>query len=190
MNLKLYIGCLPADATNNELLTTLALYAPTASVEVGTKKGKCVGSGSAVASTLEAYKTLLTSEIFFRERKLQISAFLSAENLAETHRSMNLRKIMVRSLYQETTDQELFEAFKIFGKIVNAFMSSDRKADTKKPMNYGFVIFENELSAYKALMGHILVKNRLVKIKLFRFKDVGDSFYTVEGKKIFAKDLI
>ena len=75
---------------------------------------------------------------------------------------MNLRKVAVRNLFGDTTDEEILEIFSKYGEIENAFMSADKKEDIKgKPKNYGFVIFKEKLDAYKAIMGHTVVRDNL-----------------------------
>lgn len=188
---KLYIGCLPANADEQELIEALTEFGSVKSVSLIQKKGKCVGSANAEADDEQSFKNFIESQIFYQGRKLEISAFLMEGNLKMIQEDMNLRKVAVRNLFGDTTDEEIHEAFSKYGEIENAFMSADKKEDIKgKPKNYGFVIFKDKLDAYKALMGYTVLRDVLTQVRLHRFKQMGETFYSVNGEKILAKDLV
>lgn len=125
------------------------------------------------------------------DRKLEISPYLDSSELQLLHVDINLRKVLVKYLHNDITDQDLKDTFAMFGEILNAFISSDKKEDySPYPTNYGMVIFKDRLSAYLALNANILIKGNPVIVRLHRFRNVGDAAYTVEGKTILAKDLL
>ena len=134
---------------------------------------------------------LLKAGLFYGERKLELAPYLEHSNLKRLQKEMNLKKVAVRQLFAETTNEELHKVFSVFGEIENAFMSSDKKEDTEKgPKNYGFVIFKEKISAFKAIMGYTMIRGVVTNNRLARLKDVGDEFYLVRGEKIFAKNLV
>lgn len=59
------------------------------------------------------------------------------------------RKLFVRGLSWDTTDEQLRAAFSIYGEIEDAAVVMDRTAGKNK--GYGFVIFKDMDSAYHAL---------------------------------------
>lgn len=96
---KLYVGCLPSNATVENLTELLSTFGQIKDVQLVLKKGKCVGSGNAEMADEEGYNNILKSEIFFEERRLEVSPFLENNNLKEMQLDMNLRKIAVRGLF-------------------------------------------------------------------------------------------
>lgn len=187
---EVYIGCLPAIASEEGLLALLSQFAQIERITLTTKKGKCIGSGRATVSDVGQQKALLEAQIFYGERRLELAPFLENNNLKKLQQDINLRKIAVRSLFVETSNEELHDAFSCFGEIENAFMSSDKKEDTVKgPKNYGFVTYKSKLSAFKAIMGYVMIRGVVTDTRLARVKDVGETFFMVRGKKILAKDL-
>ena len=129
------------------------------------------------------YNNILKAKVFYKERKLEISPYLDSNELQKLHVDINLRKVLVKYLHNDVKDEDLLDTFSIFGEILNAFISSDKKEDnTPYPTNYGMVIFKDRFSAYLALNAKILVKGNPVIVRLHRFRNVGDAAYTVDGK--------
>lgn len=59
------------------------------------------------------------------------------------------RKLYVRGFPYETTDEELHELFSQHGEVASAKTISDR--ETGRPRGFGFVEFENDEEAEKAI---------------------------------------
>lgn len=152
---------------------------------------KCVGSGHMFCKDKLVYDKILAAEVFYKGRKLEITPYLDSSELQKLHIDINLRKVLVKYLHNDVNDDDLKSAFSIFGEILNAFISSDKKDDSSPyPTNYGMVIFRDRFSAYLALNAKILVKGNPVIVRLHRFRNVGDAAYPVDGKEILAKDLL
>jgi len=152
---------------------------------------KCIGSGFAECQDELSYNSLLEAEIFYEGRKLEISPFLEKSELENLHQEMNLRKIMVKYLPNNTENEDLENLFKIFGKLVNAFVSSDKKnSDQEFPSNYGIVIYKERKGALLALNGKILVKGNPVVVRLHRFRRVREGIFDVAGIELDSEDLL
>ena len=152
---------------------------------------KCVGSGHVICSDEDTYNKILKATVFYKGRKLEISPYLDSNELQKLHVDINLRKVLVKYLHNDVKDEDLRTTFSMFGEILNAFISSDKKEDSSPyPTNYGMVIFKERFSAYLALNAKILVKGNPVIVRLHRFRNVGDATYPVDGKDILAKDLL
>lgn len=191
MGLKIYVGCLPGDATEEKVKKIFEEYGKIAEVTLVTKKtNKCVGSGYVTASDEQTRDRILASEVFYDSRKLETSLYLDKEELTALHEDINLRKLLVKNIPNSLTNEELAEKFSIFGEVINAFISIDQKADNSVASTYGIVIFQDRLGAYKALNGKFLLKGQPVIVRLHRFKNVGEAVYNVRGKEVKAKDLL
>lgn len=191
MGLKIYVGCLPGDATESKVKEVFGEFGEVAEVTLVKKKSnKCVGSGYVTCANKEGFDKILKSEVYYAERKLETSAFLEKHELQALHEDINLRKLLVKNLPHELENEELEAKFSIFGEVINAFISTDQRSDGNTASNYGIVIFKERLGAYKALNGKFLLKGQPLIIRLHRFKNVGEAVYTVRGQAIKAKDLL
>lgn len=122
---------------------------------------------------------------------MEISEYLESTDLWKLHLDINIRKVLIKYLRDEVTDQDLKETFALFGEIQNAFISSDKKQLSNTwPSNYGIVIFKEKFSAYLALNANIVIKGGPVLVRLHRFRNVGTASYLVEGKEVPASSLL
>jgi RNA recognition motif-containing protein len=191
MGLKIYVGCLPGDATEVKVKQIFQAYGQIANVTLVTKKtDKCVGSGYVTCSDEVTRDAILASEVYYGSRKLETSLYLDQDELQAFHEDINVRKLLIKNLPHNTTNDELKEKFSIFGEVINAFISTDQKAGETATSTYGIVIYQERADAYKALNGKFLLKGKPVIVRLHRFRNVGEAIYIVRGKKIKAKDLI
>lgn len=193
MGLKIYVGCLPGDASEHKVQKVFSQYGQITEVTLVTKKSnKCVGSGYVTCANQQTRDKILSTDVYYESRKLETSIYLDKSELQSLHEDINLRKLLVKNIPADLTNEELFDKFSIFGEVINAFISTDQKAENNVPSNsnYGIVIFTDRLSAYKALNGKFLLKGLPLIIRLHRFKNVGEAVYTVRGKDIKAKDLL
>lgn len=188
---KIYVGCLPGEATEEKVKQIFGQYGEIKSVDLIKKKSnKCIGSGYVVCWNEATFNAILSSEVHYGNRKLETSKYLEREELQKLHEDINLRKVLVKNLPPKYSNIDLKRSFSIFGEILNAFISVDKNQKYNKPSNYGIVIFKTRLGAYKALNGKFLLKGNPVIVRLHRFKNVGEACYFVRGEKIKAKDLI
>ena len=111
---KLYVGCLPVTATEESVIDLLSSFGQVVGVSLNLKKGKCIGHGCVEVMNSRNYETLISSTIFYGDRKLELSPYLSSNTLKKMQRDVNIRKVVVRSLFSETTTQELYDALVAF----------------------------------------------------------------------------
>ena len=197
MSHKVYIGCLPGNATEESVLSKFSEYGKIVKVTLTTKEVqadnktilKCVGSGYVECADKTTSENILKSEIFLYNRRLETSPYLEKEELERMHLDLNLRKILVKYILEFVTDEELEQAFSIFGEIANAFISSDKKKETSGlPSSYGVVIFKDKFSAFKALNAKMLVAGSPVVVKLHRYRSLTGEVYQVEGEAPFTSN--
>jgi RNA recognition motif-containing protein len=182
MGLKIYVGCLPGDATEAKVKEVFSQFGEVASVELVKKKSnKCVGSGYVTCADQVSFDKIIKSEVYYESRKLETSKYLEKHELQALHEDINLRKLLVKNIPADLTNEEMEQKFSIFGEVINAFISTDKRPDGKTTSNYGIVIFKERLGAYKALNGKFLLKGQPLIIRLHRFKNVGEAVYTVRG---------
>lgn len=126
MGLKIYVGCLPGDATESKVKAAFSEFGKVTSVDLVKKKSnKCVGSGYVTCADKESMNKILKSEVFYDNRKLETSPFLEKHELQALHEDINLRKLLVKNIPFDLTNDELVEKFSIFGEVINGFISTD-----------------------------------------------------------------
>jgi RNA recognition motif. (a.k.a. RRM, RBD, or RNP domain) len=128
---KLYIGCLPGDASESELLALFSNYGCIEKIILTKKKTtldlncsdlnpskyghnqtetepdtneKCLGFGHLTCSNYETHELILKSSIYYRQRKLEISNYLDNNDLQKLHLDINLRKVLVKYLSDGVSD--------------------------------------------------------------------------------------
>jgi hypothetical protein len=199
MSLKLYIGCLPGNANESEVKDIFLKHGSVKTLQLlkeqngGEKSStlKCIGSGYLECPDQDSYESFLDAQIFYEGRKLEISPFLEKNQLEQMHQNLNLRKILVKYLPDETKNEDLENCFGLFGNLVNAFVSSDRKEKGQEfPSNYGIVVYEEQSSALLALNGKILIKGSPVIVRLHRFRKVKEGVFEVAGEELSWEDLL
>lgn len=198
--LKIYVGCLPGNATESKVEDIFSKFGVIKNVTLSRKNdqnhqnnNKCVGSGKIECEERATFEKILkANEILYEGRKLEVSEFLEREDLEKLHKDVNKRKILVKYLDEDVQDKDLIHIFSMFGRVANAFVSSDKKQNLKLeyPNNYGMVIMQDALATYKALNGKVLVRGKPVIIRLHRFRNLSDAIYEVQGKKYTSDDLL
>lgn len=82
---KLFLGCIPGSASEEDILPVLLQYADVKYLELERRKNKkCSGYGKIVVGSLQAYETLLSSKPFYEERELQILPYLEKADLVKS----------------------------------------------------------------------------------------------------------
>lgn len=126
MGLKIYVGCLPGDATEAKVKEIFEAHGRVSEVTLVTKKtDKCVGSGYVTCRDEASRDTILATEVYYGSRKLETSLYLDQSELQAFHEDINVRKLLIKNLPQNTTNDELKEKFSMFGEVINAFISTD-----------------------------------------------------------------
>lgn len=93
---KLFIGCIPGTASNEEILSILSKFGDIQSLRLERRKNnKCSGYGHAVVSSKEIYEKLLNSKPQFGDRKLSVLPFLEKSDLVKSQLKFNKRRIVV-----------------------------------------------------------------------------------------------
>jgi RNA recognition motif-containing protein len=75
--------------------------------------------------------------------------FSDIDGLGEYATVRKMSKVFVGGLSWDTTDESLRKAFEPFGALVSANIISDR--ETGRSRGFGFVMFEDEENAHKAI---------------------------------------
>jgi nucleolin len=130
-----------------------------------------------------------------REKKVDTNDWTSGGTTTQ-HRDqpVGCRKIFVKNLPYDTTEVEVQEAFKTFGKIIDpGGVRLARNYMTKEPKGFGYVEFKNPEGAYAAVMKSmkadgICIKGRRVIVDYDEGRIKG-SFRTEDGrnwKKVYG----
>lgn len=147
---KLFLGCIPGSASEEELLPILLQYADIRHVQLERRKNKkCSGYGTIIVDSISAYEALLNSKPLYKERELQILPFLEKTDLVKSQLQFNQRRIVVAQLDNSTTDDDLITYFSQFGAIEKSFVVVNRSDTNMLP--YGHVVFADGKAALAAM---------------------------------------
>jgi RNA recognition motif-containing protein len=147
---KLFLGCIPGSANEEDLLPILLQFASIKNLQLERRKNKkCSGYGKITVDSISAYEALLNSRPLYKERELQILPFLEKTDLVKSQLQFNQRRIVVAQLEKSTTEDELAEYFSRFGAIEKSFVVVNRSDASMLP--YGHVVFADEKAAQAAM---------------------------------------
>lgn len=146
---KLYLGSLPANCTDQMLLEYFFRFGRVLAAIVRRKNGFCTGFGTlVVADTQTAQNILGVPEHFIQGRSIFVQNFLQGKSLSEQRRSINERRVHLKNINYSITDQNLVELFSQFGQVESAYRIVTTRGERRK---YGYVSFFDSYSASKCI---------------------------------------
>lgn len=93
---KMFIGCIPGSASDEEILGVLSAFGDIKSLKLERRKNnKCSGYGYATVSSRDVYEELLKSKPLFGDRQLSVLPFLEKGDLVKSQLKFNKRRIVV-----------------------------------------------------------------------------------------------
>lgn len=165
---KVYIGCLPASCTSEQLRTFFEQFGKILEVRIVKKSNKlCAGNGVLTCADRPSFDRILSEkEYTFNGRTIFCGKLLSGEELQVKNKELSLRRVFVSNLPSELEDQQLELAMARFGEVQNAYRIKSLKKE-KRP--FGFVTFLTSQAAAAAVSkGQIQIKNHVVYIAEFK----------------------
>lgn len=146
---KMFIGCIPGTASDEDILTVLSKIGDIKSLKLERRKNnKCSGYGFATVTSKSVYESLLKSKPQFGDRQLSVLPYLEKKDLVKSQLKFNKRRIVVAQLPHHATEKDLETHFKPFGEIEKTFIVHNENETSLLP--YGHVVFKNETGASKA----------------------------------------
>lgn len=166
---KVYVGCLPASCTSEQLAAFFSRFGPIEDTKVTRKAGSklCSGNGTFGCKDRSTYDQIISVREFdFYGRNIFCEGKLSGGELLLKNQSLSRRRIFVSNLPSDATDQDIEDAMRVFGPVQNGYRI---KTLNNKPRPFGFVTFLEESAAEKAVeVGFILLNNQFVYISPFK----------------------
>lgn len=172
-SIKIFIGCLPHDAKNEEVLGFLCQHVGCVeALKIRYRNnGLCAGYGHAVVSASNTeIKELLNSQISYKGRVLECRRFFAQVDFEQHLEELNQRRIYVSGLPIGFSDQELFNLFQETGQIEKAYMAA-QDSSTAFEGSFGFVIFSSKKDAESVLSREIQVNGIDLIIRQAKFKE-------------------
>lgn len=161
---KIFLGSLPGNSDEQELLDLFSLYGQVSKVKLKKRKrGVCTGHGYLICQSDETFRNILScsSQYVYKGREIDVMPFLYKDSLKSHQETFNRKRISVSNIPLEATSEDLEELFEQMGEVHKAFIienkellvhkkkKSKRKrkgkwSKKKKPTQRGFVIFKDE----------------------------------------------
>lgn len=153
--MRVFIGCVPGDSRNDELVSLLGQYARVSSVMLATDTNPsgmeyCLGYGFAVCDTKDDVQALiaLSSKLTYKDRFITLREYKVGSKLKEDKKNFNKRRLFIGNIPRGTTNDQIAEIFSKFGPIENVyFVNTEKEQDYK----YGYIVFQEAKTAERAL---------------------------------------
>lgn len=182
--LKLYVGSVPASASEGAIKEYFSNYGQVLRVimfydETGTKRGLHKGFCHLVLADQATFTRILEHPVhMFLGRHIKVSIHMRGGHLKNENAKNNMRRIIVKNLPNETTEEEINHAFGIFGSVEVAYLfRSSRKENFgmnrgRGPItNTASVMFFTKVSAQKALEApYFYLNGSLLTIESYQHK--------------------
>lgn len=174
INKKIFISSLPSNCTNEDLIKFLEPYGDYIDLEYTPKKGT-LNNNVANVTILDNdhYNSLMSKNLhFINGCKIELRRYVCGKNLIEVEKRIQNKRLYVKNLPHEATDDEVRELFSNFGE-VELFYSCRFKRLENTPTNYGFVTFKDKKDAQTVLKKHTMYfqkYDRVVYVLPFKAK--------------------
>jgi polyadenylate-binding protein len=186
---SLYVGDLAPDVTEALLFEIFNAVGPVASVRVCRDTATRRSLGYAYVNFLRVDDA---------ERALDTMNFKGIRGrpcrIMWSHRDPFLRRsglgnVFVKNLSQNIDNKTLFDTFSAFGNILSCKIVTNSK--TRESLGYGFVHFENEDSAQRAIdrVDGMLIDGQKVSVALYKSKKERGGFDNNTYTNVFVKNL-
>jgi RNA recognition motif-containing protein len=171
--IKVFVGSIPANTDEKDLLHFLLRYATVLSISLAknktkTKQNSCKGFGFITCKGEQDFEALLAlnSQICYRGRFLTFREFKTGADLQEEISSFNERRLFVGNICPSVQPDDLADVFKQFGPIENVYLVNDEQSKKSK---FGYVIMKNIRDADNILEHGpcLYLKGRLLKLEKF-----------------------
>lgn len=116
--MRLFVGCIPCNHEDQELISYFRNFGQDVSL-VKPQKGTRSNSGFVIirCGTVKTKQSLLNSELFFKDRKLDCAEYFEGERLRVRKQNRLRRRLFLPNLPSEISEEELKTAFSSFGPI-------------------------------------------------------------------------
>lgn len=175
-NLKIFLSCLPKAITEEDIRSTFSKFGPIRNFEFEITiqnggKSKLINASLTCAST-EMKKIILGKVHKVRTHTLKVSDYLEKSQLDELLSSLRKRKVYLKKLKDNFTNDSLRALFSQFGIIEKAYCTDGTRK--RKGFKYGYIIFKEENSMKNLPFEGVEYEGELIK-------------WTSHGKKMLMK---
>lgn len=147
---KIYVGCLPACCSKDQLLSYFSCFGNIKNAKVLRKSKKlCSGNGVLLCGDLETFSRILSHRTFSMSgRSIFCEPLLRGEQLQQKNKELSERRVFLSNIPPYMNDTAIEQLLSRFGAVQNAYRIRTLN-DEKKP--FGFVTFYDSESASKAV---------------------------------------
>lgn len=165
---KLFIGSIPGDAKKGDLLSFFSSHGTVLDITIPKKATSNVNAGYCLLTCADknTYNHLLTITIYYGQRRLEIRPHLTDRALTKFRSEYNKRRVYIHKFKETLKDHEVKSLFEeAFGPVESAYIIKNDKNHTNSPSKlpkFGYVLFQHEQDALRALNSGILKKDELI----------------------------
>lgn len=167
---KVYVGNIPSHISEQELKAYFQTMSPNGEftyvkvAKSGSSKG---GFGFLVTENLEEIDRLLSCQHIISGQILKCEQYSGNEEPATVKNSLRRRRLFIRNLKKNISDQDLFEFFQTYGELESAY--SVKAHASQKARSFGYVTFKSEEAALSLVKtGKVVIKGVEITIHPFR----------------------
>ena len=179
--IKLFLGCLPGETTQEELSKYFRKIVPLKSIKVNFRKnGICAGYGNIICLNKKDAEKLINYKHTFKNRQIECRYYINGSKLQKYQREFNIKRLFINNIPKEFTDHNLFELFSKFGKVQKAYLGSNQNLLDNK---FGFVNFEKRETKERVKKELIFVKGNKLVIKDVKKAKISNLKYASKKNK-------
>ena len=188
---NLFVGGLAFNISEKDLQKYFQKFGPVRKVNLLRRSDNNMSKGYAFVffENFDSVERVLECEDhFIKGRKIDCQIAQERPFKQLHQQTFNSKRIYVGKLAKGTCDEDLTQAFRVFGKIKSAYIINDSL--TNVPLNFGYVVFADVSSAEKALaFEDITINGSKVVVKNYKSKpEIEESKRTLQpsGDTIFS----
>lgn len=175
---QIFISSIPSNCTKEDLKKFLIPYGKFKDFEYNPKEGSLNYNMAKITFYDSAsFASILSNQPhYIKGCKIKVRKYAEGKKLVDVEESIQNRRLYVKSLPPEASDEEIWDLFSNFGE-VELFYSCRLKRIGNTPTDYGFITFKNKRVAEIVLKKHVMFFPKYNSaVYIFPFK--------AKGKKI------
>lgn len=172
---RVFIGCVPGDAEESEVLSILKSFAKVTSIKLARGRNQknesyCLGYGFANCPTIEDADILISmKQVIYRGRDLSLRLFKQGNTLKSEKKNFSNCRLFIGGVTSWVPFETLRPFFERHGTL-EAFYQVDQSKSMK--FKYGYAVYSNQESALSALnaLNGFVYKGCSIRVEKFGTK--------------------
>ena len=178
----LYIGGIPGNFSERDVLSYFQQFTPLAKFTMITSPARSLPNSyfGYLMLPADAIGEVRSYQHYFGEQRIVCEEYLGDERSSNLRNSLKRRRVFVRNIKKNISDDDLHRVFSKFGAVESAFIIKDHL--TGKSRSFGYVTFQDEQPAFALVAkGTLLIKGFRVFIHAFE-KNLHETLEFIQSK--------